>query len=507
MKNISVFLLLLCLARVSSAQDHYWSQQYGGQASLMGGTAVVGTSDNSCIYYNPGAVGFIDSARITASTYVYGFEFTRLKNGAGTSIHLKSLRVNILPQLLAGSIPIKKVPKLKLIYGTLTRGRTNVRLAAENENKYEIISGSPNAEYYKARVEFVNQSLEQWTGLGLSYKINETWSVGLSVFGAYTHLEARSTQNINVEATSNGVAYIATVNEYNSMRLNQMTHIFKLGAAARFKHIQLGMALTLPGIKVWGEGKLEKSFEVYNLNQNASDTTMPAQKNPSYIISDVQKHLSSHYKIPLSASLGFKLVYPAFTLSAAVEYFMGYKTRTILQGVDRAVIHPAALYPNDTIRGFMTVQTSASYVINGGIGIELKIRPQINLLMGVRTDFSNHADYLPNNSMLRVSSAASPAWHYIYFSTGFTYKLALHNLTVGFDYGMGIRAGKQQVFNLTQPKQDTYLRGNLQHDMKTSVHKLSFILSYTYFFKARERKYGPLSIIDELKKMKKKKKK
>ncbi len=505
MKINSVFLLILFFVGIANAQDHYWSQQYGGQASLMGGTSVVGTSDNSCIYYNPGAVGFIDSARITASTYVYGFEYTKLKNGAGTGLDLKSLRVNILPQLLAGSIPIKKVRKLKLIYGTLTRGRTNMRYNQENENHYEVIAGSPGTENYKARVEFVNSSVEQWAGLGLSYKINETWAVGVSTFGVYTLMDVRSTQNMNVDAISNGVSYITTVNEYNAMRLNQMSWIWKLGVAARFKHIQLGIALTVPSVKIWGQGKLAKSFEVYNLNLNATDTTMPAQKNPSYVISDVQSRLKTHYKIPLSASIGIKVVYPGFTLSAAVEYFMGYKNRTILHGVDHAVVRPATLAGNDTIPGYMNLRTSASFVVNGGIGAEIKIQPKVNLLLGVRTDFTNRVEYLPDNSLINVSTGRSPMWHYLYFSTGITYKLALHNLTVGFDYGTGIPAGKQQAFNLTEPKQETFLRGNLNQDMRTSVHKLNFILSYTYFFKPKERKYGPFSIIDEIKKAKKKK--
>ena len=165
------------------------------------------------VYYNPGAVGFIDSARISASTYIYGFEYTNLKNGAGTGLNLKSVRVNILPQLLAGSIAIKKVPKLKLIYGTLTRGRSNVRFTQENENEYEVINGSPNTEYYKARVEFVNNSVEQWAGLGLAYKIDKHWSIGLSAFGAYTHIEVRSTQNVNTDAVFNGAPYTTTVNE------------------------------------------------------------------------------------------------------------------------------------------------------------------------------------------------------------------------------------------------------------------------------------------------------
>src|SRR5688572_25899929 len=159
-------ILLTFSATVGYGQDHYWSMQYGGQAILMGGTAVVGVNDNSCLYYNPGTIGFVDSARLTASTYIYGFEYVRLKNGAGNALDLKSVRANILPQLLAGSMPFKKVPKLKLLYGTLTRTRISRRFTQEFESMYEVIDGSPGAEFYKARVEYVNNSVEQWAGFG-----------------------------------------------------------------------------------------------------------------------------------------------------------------------------------------------------------------------------------------------------------------------------------------------------------------------------------------------------
>lgn len=502
--NKNLLALLLFLAQLSFAQDHYWSQQYGGQATLTGGTAVAGAVDYSAIFYNPGGIGFIDSARFTASTFIYGIEYTNLKNGAGNGLNLKSVRVNIIPQLLAGTIRIKKVPKLKLIYGTLTRGRSNMRFTTENESQYEVIAGSPGLENYKARLEFVNNSVEQWVGFGLSYKVNDHWSVGLSTFGAYTNMDVRSTLNTNAQGINNGVPYITTVNEYNAMRLNQFSHMFKLGVAARFKHLQLGMALTLPGIKVWGEGKLEKSFEVYNLNQNATDTILPAQKYPSYVISDVQSRLPTNYKIPLSASLGIKFVYPKFSISASLEYFMGYKNRLIMQGSNRAVIRPSGLSVSDTVYDFMRLSTRASFVINAGIGAEVKLKPNLNLLMGVRTDFSNKTEYLPNNSVLNVTTVRTPIWDYVYLSTGLTYKLYLHHLTAGLDYGIGIGVGKKQMLNLTEPKQENFLRGNLNNNMTTATHKINFILSYTYFFKAKEKNFGPLSIIEELKKKKKK---
>ena len=184
---------------------------------------------------------------------------------------------------------------------------------------------------------------------------------------------------------------------------------------------------------------------------------------------------------------------------------MGYKNKTILQGTDRTFLRPRASY-TDTIKGYMTLQTSARPVFNAGIGAEVVINPGVNLLFGTRTDFNNRAEYLPGNEALHILSIKSPAWHYIYFSTGVTYKLTLHNLTAGFDYGIGIPTGSQQIFNITDPKQELFLRGNLNQNMKTSVHKLNFILSYVYFFKKKEKKTGMFSMIDELKTEKKKKK-
>ena len=504
MKTKSFFFFFFLYTSNCFCQNHYWGQQYGGPATLMGGTGVVGVSDNSAIYYNPGAIGFIDSTRITASTYIYGVEYIKLKNGAGTGLDLKSLRLNIFPQLISASIPIRKVPKLKFIIGTFMRSRTNVSFSKENEGNYEVITGSPGLEYYKARVEFSNNLFEQWLGFGLAYKINETYSVGFTSFGAYTHLEVRAFENMDADGVSNGVPYTTTVNEYNSMNLDQITQVFKLGFAARYKHVHLGLALTLPGIKIWGRGGLDKSFEVYNLNQNAVDTTVPAQKYQSFVISDVQKGLQSHYVIPLSASFGIELVYPKFKLAVSAEYFMGYKNKIILQGADRAFIRPTATYA-DTITGFMTLRNSAKAIINFGLGAEIKIRPAVNLLLGARTDFNNRAEYLPGNTVLNVSSVKSPAWHYVFLSGGFTYKYASHTLTAGLDYGFGIPIDDHQVFNITEPKQELYLKGNLNQNMKTSAHKLNFILSYVYFFKTKEKKDGMFSVIDALKKKRKKK--
>ena len=42
---------------VNAQDDHYWSQQYGAESTLMGGAMVGGAGDNSAVYYNPGSAG------------------------------------------------------------------------------------------------------------------------------------------------------------------------------------------------------------------------------------------------------------------------------------------------------------------------------------------------------------------------------------------------------------------------------------------------------------------
>lgn len=497
-KKIISGILLLGMVSGIHAQDHYWGQQYGGHATLTGGTAVVGVNDHSCIYYNPGALSFLDTVRVTASTFAGGFEVIRMKNGAGDGLQLNSTRANILPQLLAGTINIPKVPRLKLVYGLLTRSRTNIRLSQENEMMYDVIPAAPGSERYKALGDYTYSSVEQWSGLGLAYKIGKNWAVGVSSFGSYLNLDVKVIENAQVEAVSNGVPYIATVNEYSSVLINQVTQVFKVGVAMRSKRIQVGAAVTLPGIRIWGEGRMSKSFEAYNMNQYPTDTTIPAQRHPSLVIADLQRGLKSRYRIPFSASAGLKIHFPKFSLSASLEYFMGFKNRNILNGEDRAVYRPVPLYGGDTIPGFMQLQTGARAVINAGIGAEIKFKTNMAVLLGLRTDFSNRTNYLPDNAAIQVSYIRPPSWDYVYLSAGFTYRLSMHLLTIGFDYGIGFAALQPQLFNLTEPQHQTFLRGDLNPNMKTSVHRFNVLMSYIYFFKPKEKRGGPLMMIREM---------
>ena len=128
MKNVFAIFVLVSIGFASQAQNQYWAQQYGAQSALLGGAVIAGTENNSALYYNPALLARIENGHLSVSANAYGFEFAKLKNGAGTGLDLTSFQTLIYPQIISGMIALKKAPKFKLGYGILTRFSNRMKL-------------------------------------------------------------------------------------------------------------------------------------------------------------------------------------------------------------------------------------------------------------------------------------------------------------------------------------------------------------------------------------------
>ena len=73
-KSITSILIFIFALQLTAQDYHYWSEQYGGDASLLGGAAIAGVGDNSAVYYNPAAMAFQSSYQkfSISANFVYG---------------------------------------------------------------------------------------------------------------------------------------------------------------------------------------------------------------------------------------------------------------------------------------------------------------------------------------------------------------------------------------------------------------------------------------------------
>ena len=61
--HLLIFFLLVS-GSIFAQDTHYWNNQYGTDAQLLGGVVVGDISDLSAVYYNPGAIALTKGQRL-----------------------------------------------------------------------------------------------------------------------------------------------------------------------------------------------------------------------------------------------------------------------------------------------------------------------------------------------------------------------------------------------------------------------------------------------------------
>jgi|GEM_PF-482644 len=478
-----ILLLAIFISHAIGAQVNYDRQEFGAVNTLTGGACIASVRDNAAIYYNPGALGHIDSASISLTTDVYGFDYYNLKNDAGTGQNMKSFKTDIFPQIAAGSMIVKKAPKLRITYGTLTRFSNNYKFNINTTGRYDVIPRAPGQEYYSAQAEYELSSIEQWGGIGLAYRVSKVVSLGMSAFASYLSYEAHASTNVNVDAMNGSTTYSTSVNEYNGSEISQLNGIFKFGAAFDFGALKLGATITAPGFRMYSSGRIDKTLQGYNLNVNNPDTITPLFRRSSFTITDAADGLKVHYFQPAAFALGASYHRKRFTFHFSADLTLGKKNHVLMSSPNVENIYPYTGSSYDTVRNFLNVTTSIRPVFNVHMGIEYLLVKNFYLLAGLRTDFSNQEQFLPNNNDLGVQTFNIPSWNYLHLSLGGSYRKGAQLITAGLNYGIGIPVSSYQAINLTEPQQSLFLRGVTQTNTSTSVHFLVFVLGYTYYFK------------------------
>lgn len=491
--KIRLLLLLLLLPALLPAQNNYWSQQYGARSSLLGGSVVGGVRDNSALYYNPGCIGFIDHPTLSITANLYGLESINLANGAGNGLDFNSLKVLIYPQLVSGLVNFKKVPRLKMVYGLLTRYRTDVRMLAQNSMPYDVILNEPGDEFYYANINYELNSSSQWGGVGLGYKISDKVSVGFTQFVNYIHLDERMAVNTSADVTTPPI-YTTEISESSLSIIDAVSLNWKLGLALDFGKFKMGISGTVPSVDLFGFARLSRNVEYFNQNRYI-DTLFLVGRFPNLLITEDQRGLNARYRYPGSIAAGFEMNFPKTQtkLTFSAEYFFPIEKYTVAAYDSSVRVRPTGWFTGISAPKFLVKYSSAVQVINFAMGLEQAISPKMNFYFGIRTDLNNTRNFFTAAEPYNTSYINPTFWHNLHFSSGIAYRKGASDITLGLNYGLGITNATLQPFNITDPEVQLYagfngntqitLQGDRQNIMTANVHSFSVILGYTYYIK------------------------
>jgi hypothetical protein len=400
-----------------SQDSHYWTNQYGDRAQLLGGAVVGSVVDLSAVYYNPAALSLLDNPDLIVATKV--FEWTRLTaSGDGdVELDLSDDRLGLAPGFFAGLLPFRFLRSDVLSYSVFTRYSFDGKLRSVETGEDDVLPIPAGPEAFYGNFESSGKLSETWVGLTWSRAFDNI-GLGVSQFVAARSQRADRSALAQVYAPGDleAVAIDRTAYSYYNYRL-----LWKIGVAGEWRGWSVGLTLTTPSVSVFGSGAAEVNQTAFGGDLGGSGITEPV------FVADYQDGLSASYRSPFSVAVGASRRFGRTTLHVTGEWFA--------EVGESIVLDPEPFVgqsTGDTLAATVTQQLNA--VLNAGAGVQHRLGTTTSLYASFRTDRSGQK---PTEGV----DIAATSWDIHFLTAGARFNAAGADFTLG----LGLGFGSQQV--------------------------------------------------------------
>ena len=399
MKPMIVAGLLAAAAAPAAAQDaHYWTENYGTYATLLGGVVVGKVPDLSATFYNPGRLAFIERPAITLTTRVYQV-VSRQVDLAGTRYgesDLGSMGVRPSPSFAAGVLPVGDRRRWVLAYSLVTRQSDEERI-----DGHATITTPPSSG---GQLYWDRRANESWYGLSASYRVSDKTGLGGTLFGAYRSQFQRTEFATQTTGTPPAAANLTRQFSYWDFRL-----LAKVGITSQLGPWYLGAAVTSPGLSLFGAGDIA--------------TTEVSTGSPALYAWRVQEELDPDYKASWSVAGGVARTFGNVTGHLSAEWFAP---------IDRYVLLDAdSVVPQDGRPAFDDdVYFARAEVLNWGVGVEVRQSETRAVYGHFKLDKSSR----PKDSGVDLTYER---WGRYQVGGGYAFRLGQWDLVAGLSYSWG----------------------------------------------------------------------
>ncbi|MEE9439385.1 MAG: hypothetical protein V3V14_10325 [Saprospiraceae bacterium] len=450
---ISIFWTSLSFCQVSS---HYWSHQYGAKGQLLNGAVIASVEDETAIFYNPGALGLTEEFGISVSLISPVYAIFKTDDFLGQNTSFKDRGIDLAPGLVAAMFRPFGTNKITVGLTTFSRFKSNISL---EDRVVKSVEGQSD-QIFLGDVDFRRNLSETWVGLGVSFRLHEKLSIGLTQFstwrGERVSLNFRK-EILNKNNPENLIAGWRSDFEYGySVSSGVLT---KFGLCWQPFGIKVGATLTTATY-----GAITKDADyAYDYQKIFTDKPNTASSND-------QSTKISEYSTPWSVGLGLEIPIEGSFLSISAEYFNKVKKYNLINDSD----DPFDGQSQNPQLENINVKHANNQVFNIAIGIERSFNEKYTWFYGFRTDFSPESKFELGEGISFLASTPN-IYH---LSTGGAYDYRDSKFSVGFDYGFGFKTGGKPLTDISNINLDNIFTFSGEGSIKTWVHQFSLYLSY-----------------------------
>ena len=457
---------------ISFGQDtHYQTQQFGTRSALLGVAVVGGVRDNTALFYNPGSLGFIDTAMVSINANLYKLENIKIKNAVGNKADFKTANFVTVPLLIAGMLPSKN-PRLKWGYGLGAPMHFTFNGSGRIDGAFPIVNdaSSPGNENYTGQTQVKTIAKETLAGIGLGYRLSENWSIGLT-----NQITIRSVEYTNIVLSrfylNTQPADLVSSNIWKSTKYNHWRYSAKIGLAFTKKNWDAGVTVTTPSFSVYGKGNVSADVTANDILINGSRRDIYAN--------DAQQKLKTNYKAPLKIGAGVNLRSGKSVFGVSGEYCGAIEVYDVIKAKPASFVRPPELGPNLGSDDFLKVKSAAKSVINVALGYEYKLSQTLSLMFGLRTDNSWFDSSITKEIGIKPEITS---WDIYHFSGGVSMIKGRSTISVGLLISSGVDESYRQGNNLGNPNEGDYLQG-FTTITKANYSSFGALIGFSFNFK------------------------
>ncbi|MDO6761402.1 hypothetical protein Q4566_14415 [Tamlana sp. 2_MG-2023] len=469
----SIIIIAICFVFKTHAQDtNYWTQQFGSNSVLMSGAVVGGGDDNTMLYYNPGALGFIDNSSISVNATAYRVENITISNALGQEANFKSRQLGAVPLLAGGMINVKN-DNWKVGYGFMAPTNFNFKGIARKEGFFDVIddSESTGLEETVAESAVSDRLNEILIAFGAARRLNDYWSIGITnLFTVRSQSYNRSLSTYVFMNDAERTLVAANLNE--NVDYYNARYSAKLGVSYQKERWKAGLTLTTPSINLLGIGSVAANIEANNFK-------LIDDNRISAVATDRQSELKTIYKSPLSISAGVNYIGTKSHIGISCQYYGSTDMYDIMDVASDTFIRPANVAPQLGADDFMRVQAAAKSVFNVAIGYEYLLKDSLSLFLSARNDMSYFDESLNDERGIKTTISS---WDIYHISSGVTIKKNQSNLSLGLLFSTGSTNDYEQKGTLNNPNENDLIKGTTTIT-EASYGSLGLLLGYTLYFK------------------------
>jgi hypothetical protein len=394
------------LPRVVAAQDaQYWTNQYGNEARLLGGSVIGSVFDLSSVFYNPGRLALVTDPRLVLAGNVFRYSQITVEDAFGNGENLSTTKIGGVPSLFAGELRFKFLGSNRLAYSFLTRQDFDFEVSERVD--YRGGQAPDSLDLFAAGLLFNQNMDEYWAGLTWAHTLGKKMGLGVTTFLAVRDQKTRF-QTLAQAVDTAGNAGIALQQEgynYQHWRL-----LWKIGLGGNFGNWDLGLSVTTPSVGIMGTGKAAFDQTLITQDLNGSGVS------DSDVTTSTQKDLPVTYKSPLSVGVGAAYQKGSARIHASAEWYDGVPAYDVL-APDPVIL------PDTTMAAFGLTQELES-VSNIAVGAEYQFGPKVTGYLGFRTDNSALDNESSDNTSLSL-------WDIFHVSGGGTFTMGSSDFTIG----------------------------------------------------------------------------